>query len=510
MSAAWASFNPDKPLCYSGKNNMVKESMHDHDLHAIARRAMIAEGFAPDVPAEAIAEAAAARPLPSGQTSGPPIDLTGLLWSSIDNIESRDLDQIEFVEPLTGGGARLLVGIADVDALVPEDSAIDRFAAANTTSVYTGVETFSMLPEHLSTDLTSLLGNVERLALIIALEVGEDGSLQSSQVYRAKVKNQAQLDYESVGAWLEGGGAAPEKIAAVAGLEAQLRLQEQLAARLAARRRRLGALDFETIEASPVKRNDAVIGLAVRPKNRARTLIENFMVTANEAMAAYLHTRGLPAIQRVVKKPERWPRIVEIARGLGDDLPVEPDALALADFLARQKTADPLHFPDLSLSIVKLLGSGDYAVVRPDAKSAGHFGLAANDYTHSTAPNRRFVDLITQRLLKAALANAPAPYTEARLAEIADHCTERQSAARKVERVMRKVVAAALLKDHIGEAFDAIVTGASVKGTFVRLIAPPAEGRVVRGEQGMDVGDRVRVRLVGTNVEKGFIDFEPE
>jgi exoribonuclease-2 len=489
---------------------MVKESASDSNLGPLARRAMIDAGFAPDMPAAAIAEAEAVEPAQAtGDAAPSSADLTSLLWSSIDNVESRDLDQIEFVESLAGGGARLLIGIADVDAFAPQDSAIDRFAAQNTTSVYTGIETFPMLPEQLSTGLTSLLGNADRLAIIIELELNDDGSLRSSKVYRASVINQAQLDYESIGAWLEGGGPAPEKVAAVAGLEDQLRLQDQLARRLAELRRQHGALDFETIEATPVKHNDAVVGLTVRPKNRARTMIENFMVTANEAMAAYLHANKLPAIQRVVRTPERWPRIVEIARQLGDDLPAEPDSRALADFLARQKAADAEHFPDLSLSIVKLLGAGEYAVVRPDEKSEGHFGLAANDYTHSTAPNRRFVDLITQRLLKAALTNAPAPYSEAHLADIADHCTERQSAARKVERVMRKVIAAALLKDHIGESFDAIVTGASAKGTFVRLIAPPAEGRVVRGEQGMDVGDRVRVRLVATNIEKGFIDFEP-
>jgi len=471
---------------------------------------MVDEGFAPDIPPQAIAEAEAVEPAQEiHDHAQSPADLTGLLWSSIDNVESRDLDQIEFVEALSDGGARLLIGIADVDALAPQDSAIDRFAAQNTTSVYTGIETFPMLPEHLSTDLSSLLGEVDRLAIIIELELSETGSLRSSKTYRARVRNQAQLDYETIGNWLEGGGPTPKKVAAVAGLEDQLRLQDRLAARLAELRRKKGALDFETVEASPLKRADAVIGLTVRPKNRARTLIENFMVTANEAMAAYLHARGLPAIQRVVKTPERWPRIVEIARQLGDDLPAEPEARALADFLARQKAADAAHFPDLSLSIVKLLGAGEYAVVRAGVKSAGHFGLAANDYTHSTAPNRRFVDLITQRLLKAALTDAPAPYSEARLAEIADHCTERQSAARKVERVMRKVIAAALLHDRIGESFEAIVTGASGKGTFVRLIAPPAEGRVVRGEQGMDVGDRVRVRLLSTNIEKGFIDFEP-
>lgn len=488
----------------------MKDSASGHNLRLLARRAMINEGFAPDLPPQAIAEAEAVEPLhATSYAATSPRDLTALLWSSIDNLESRDLDQIEFVESLADGGARLLVGIADVDALAPQDSAIDRFAAQNTTSVYTGIETFPMLPEHLSTDRTSLLGEVDRLAIILELELDKSASLRSSEVYQARVRNQAQLDYETIGAWLEGGEPVPPKVAAVAGLEDQLRLQDRLAARLAELRRQKGALDFETVEASPVKRADAVIGLTVRPKNRARTLIENFMVTANEAMAAYLHDRGLPAIQRVVKTPERWPRIVEIAGQLGDDLPAEPDARALADFLARQKAIDAEHFPDLSLSIVKLLGAGEYQVVRADTKSAGHFGLAANDYTHSTAPNRRFVDLITQRLLKAALTGAPAPYSETRLSEIADHCTERQSAARKVERVMRKVIAAALLHDRLGESFEAIVTGVSGKGTFVRLIAPPAEGRVVRGEQGMDVGDHVRVRLVATNIEKGFIDFEP-
>ena len=487
---------------------MNNHSLPRIDLRALARRVMVEAGFAPDISANVAAEVRALdESRPQGVDDPPARDLRSLIWSSIDNRESRDLDQVEYAERLASGDIRVLVGIADVDAFVPAGSATDQHAAENATSVYTGVETFPMLPERLSTDITSLLGDAERLAIVIDLLVSAEGEVRSSDVYRAMIRNYAKLDYESVGDWLEGNGPLPEGVAGVQGMEEQLRLQDEAAGRLRAQRQRRGALDFETIEASPVTNDGRIVDLKVTQKNRARYVIEEFMVTANGAMAALLGAKGSPAIQRVVRTPERWPRIVELAESLGDSLPVEPDSPALAAFLARRKQADPDHFPDLSLAVVKLLGSGEYEVIRPGEVHEGHFGLAAHDYTHSTAPNRRFADLVTQRLLKAVSAGKAPPYAVDELARIAAHCTERDRAAKKVERKMRKVAAAVLMADRVGQEFDAIVTGVTPKGTFARLIAPPAEGRVVRGEQGLDVGDKVRVRLVSTDPERGFIDF---
>jgi exoribonuclease-2 len=477
------------------------------DLRAVAYQALLDAGFAPDIPPDVEREVQAIDERRQAALGPSARDLRSLLWSSIDNPESRDLDQAEVAERQPGGEIRVLVAIADVDAFVPAGSATDRHAAENATSVYTGVATFPMLPERLSNDLTSLVEGEDRLTIVIDLLVGEDGSVQESTVCRAVIRNHAKLDYEAVGAWLEG-AAAPDKIAANAGLEQQLRLQDEATGRLRELRRSKGALDLETIEASTVVVDGAVVDLTVKHKNRARYLIESFMIGANSTMAAFLARRGVPAIQRVVRSPERWPRIVEIAASLGVQLPAEPDSRALAGFLAQQRAADPEHFPDLSLAIVKLLGSGQYDVVEPGVDHPGHFGLAAHDYTHATAPNRRYADLVMQRLLKAALADQSPPYTVAELGAIAARCTERDKAAKKVELRMRKVAAAALLSGRIGEVFDAIVTGVTEKGTFARLLAPPAEGRVVRGEQGLDVGDRARLRLVATDPSRGYIDFE--
>jgi exoribonuclease-2 len=474
------------------------------DLRAIARQAMLDEGFAPDLPPDAAAEAQALVEWQFGPDAGR--DLRALLWSSIDNIDSRDLDQIEYAERQPNGDIRLLVGIADVDALAPAGSAIDRHAAENTTSVYAGVATFPMLPARLSTDLTSLAEGEDRPAIVIEFLVAENGTLRSSTVYRAAVHNHARLDYESVGAWLEG-GVRPPRVGATPGLAEQLRLQDEAAERLGELRVSRGALDLETIEANVITANGDVVDLTVRHKTRARYLIENLMIAANGVMAELLEQGGRPAIQRIVRAPERWPRLVELAESYGGHLPPEPDARALADFMARRRRADPDGFPDLSLAVVKLLGSGEYAVVGPGVESAGHFGLAVQDYTHATAPNRRYADLLIQRLLKAQLAGQPAPYSAEELAALAARCTERDKAAKKVERRMRKYAAVALMRRRIGQVFEAIVTGASPKGTYVRLLAPPVEGRVVRGEAGMDVGDRERVRLVGVDEDRGFIDF---
>jgi exoribonuclease-2 len=484
--------------------------MPDFDLHAAAVRALVERGFAPAPSDDARRQVDALGAdsdlsLPAGAR-----DLRALLWSSIDNAESQDLDQIEWAEAAEGGAVRVLVGIADVDALVPQGSAVDADAAHNATSVYAGAEVFPMLPLALSAGRTSLLEGRDRLALVVELVVGADGAVARHDAYRALVRNRAKLAYDVVGPWLEGaeGGAPPESVARVPGLDAQLRLQHDAAQRLKGERQRAGALELETIEARPVTRQGAVVGLAVVHKNAARELIEDFMIAANVALARFLEAHGSSGIRRVVRKPERWARIVEIAARYGDALPAEPDSRALAAFLARRRAADPLHFPDLSLSIVKLLGPGEYALDRPGLDPGGHFGLAAEDYSHATAPNRRYADLVTQRLVKAVLAGGAQPYTDDALAEIAAHCTEREDAARAVERTVRKVAAALLLSTRVGETFDAIITGAARKGTFVRLLDPPAEGRVVRGDAGMDVGEQVRVRLLSVDPEKGYVDFE--
>lgn len=470
-------------------------------------------GFVPDFPEAALLEAEKAQFENIDEiaihSDGSIRDLRSLLWSSIDNVESRDLDQIEWAEQLPNGDIRLLIGIADVDALAPLGSAIDRHAAINTTSVYTGVETFPMLPLALSAGATSLLPDVDRLAVVIALRVSPQGNVQREEVFEALVRNQAKLAYEEVGAWLEDRNSpAPALFESVPGLQSQLEIQSEAADRLRELRMRSGSLSFQTVEARPIVENGRVTNLALVAQNRARDLIESFMVATNSAIAGYLRSKGSLSISRIVREPDRWPRIVEIARKLGDSLPEKPDALKLSEFLERRKTADPSHFADVSLSVIKLLGPGQYEVERPGEESDGHFGLSVRDYTHSTAPNRRYVDLITQRLVKACIHDMPAPYTEVELAAIAARCMDRENAANKVERLMRKVAAASLLAPRIGEVFEAIVTGASPKGTYVRLVAPPAEGRVLRGEAGLDVGEKTRVRLISVDAVRGFIDFE--
>lgn len=470
---------------------------------------MIDAGFAPDVP-QAVSQEL--RLIESSTQSNPPLtearDLRALLWSSIDNRESRDLDQVECAEDLPNGDVCLRVGIADVDALVHIHSAIDAHAAENGTSVYTGIRTFPMLPEKLSTDMTSLVGGADRSSIVIEMVLANDGTVKTSDVYRARIHNYAKLSYEGVGTWLDQKGETPAAVANVPGMEAQIRLQRDTAMRLGELRKQHGALELETIQATPVL-NDAgqLTDLAVTQHNTARDLIENFMIAANVAMAQFLEAKGVTSLRRVVRTPEQWPRIVEVAHALGEQLPESADSRALAEFLARRRAADPVHFPDLSLSIIKLLGPGEYTVQKQTSEGGGHFGLAVHDYTHSTAPNRRYADLVTQRLVKAALANEAEPYSEADLSKIAMHCTEREDAARKVERKMRKVAAAVLLESRVGEEFEAIVTGVTPKGTFARLIKPPVDGRVMRGESGLRVGEKVRVKLLATDPRRGFIDF---
>ena len=480
--------------------------MPDTELSAVARQSLIDNGFQPD---ETDAVKAEISRLHAAAEQNGVRDLRSLLWSSIDNATSRDLDQIEVAEETHEGGVVVRVGIADVDALVTKGSAIDRYAESNATSVYTGVHVYPMLPEELSTDLTSLNEGEDRLVLVIEIELAKDGSVRRHDVYRALATNHAKLAYEEVGAWLEGRGPEPKKSVANDALEQQLWLQDRAASLLKNVRESAGALEFETIEATPVAKDGKVESLSVTRKNRARDLIEDFMIAANVAIAQILAERNRSAIRRVVHEPRRWERIVEIAAQYGAKLPAKPDPRALSAFLGARRAADPLRFPDLSLSVVKLLGPGEYVLDKPGpADDQGHFGLAANDYSHATAPNRRYADLVTQRLVKAAIAGVPAPYTDDELAAIAKQCTDRENAANRVERITRKAAAAILLEHRIGQTFEAIVTGVNKDGTYVRLLSPPAEGRVMRGEKGMDVGERVRVKLVRTDMRKGFIDFE--
>ena len=470
---------------------------------------MRANGFEPDFSAEVMREVALLDDTPADPPPLDTRDLRALMWSSIDNRESRDLDQIEVAERLADGAIRVLIGVADVDSLVPAGSAADVHAAVNTTSVYTGVAVFPMLPERLSTDLSSLNEGEDRLAIVIQFDVASDGALSNSSVYRAIVHNRAKLTYDAVGAWLEGRGPEPAATARSPELRDQVRLQDEAAGRLRIARRTAGALDFESVEASPVVVNGKVIDLQVTQRNRARDMIEDFMVAANRSVALYLLANGSASLRRVVREPKRWDRIVALAAEVGDVLPDAPSSVALSAFLSKRRAADPEHFADLSLSVVKLLGPGIYVLERRlgNRREAGHFGLAVADYVHSTAPNRRFADLVTQRMLRAVASRSGPPYSDGELTEIALRCTERGDAARKVERTMRKVVGASLLADRVGESFAAVVTAASPKGTYARLLSPPVEGRIVRGSRGLDVGDTVRLTLVVADPVKGFIDF---
>jgi VacB/RNase II family 3'-5' exoribonuclease len=477
----------------------MPRTLAEPDMVDIARRVLRDNGFDPELPDEL------ARTIPAHDPLAGARDLRALPWSSIDNEESRDLDQLEVAERLADASIRVQIAIADVDALAPIDSPIDRHAAANTSTLYTGVHVFPMLPEALSTDRSSLLADRDRLAVVTELVVRPTGELDddATRIYPARVRNHAKLVYERVGAWLEGHGEPP----ATPAIAAQLRLQDEVAQRLRARRHERGALDLETIEARPVTRDGRVVDLVVLHKNRARALVEDLMIAANGATARFLERAGRSSIRRVVRAPKRWDRIVELAAGHGIRLPAAPSALALAGWLADRRAADPAGFAELSLSVVKLIGPGEYLLQRATDPDLGHFGLAIDDYAHSTAPNRRYPDLVTQRLLKAAAAGQPTPYSDDELTAIAARCTARENAARKVERTMRKVAAALLLSSHIGELYDAVVTGVTPKGVFARLLRPPAEGRVVSGEHGLDVGDHITVRLVDTEPTRGFIDF---
>ena len=474
-------------------------------LEQIARRVMQEHGFLTDFSVAALAQLSNIQNIVTGTTATKK-DLRQLPWLSIDNDDSRDLDQLTAAELLTGSNVKILVAVADVDTLVKKNSAIDQHAHQNTTSIYTAGETFPMLPDNLSTNLTSLNFQQDRPAIVIEMIINDAGDIQSSDIYQAMVRNHSKLAYNAVAAWLESKAAGPLVIDA--SIADNLRLQDKVAQILRAKRHLRGALELQTLEARPVFVGDEIKDLQVDETNRAKQIIEDFMIAANDITAVFLKGKQIPSLRRVVRSPKRWDRIIEIAAQYSFQLPPEPDSKALADFLIKQKAADPIRFPDLSLIIIKLLGSGEYVVELPNEAVPGHFGLAVKDYTHSTAPNRRFPDLITQRILKAILGGLPISYSQSELIELAKHCTLKEDDANKVERIVAKSAAAILLSSRIGGQFDAICTGAADKGTWVRIFQPPIEGRLLYGFEGVDVGNRLKVKLIHVDVNQGFIDFE--
>jgi len=477
------------------------------DLPARAHQEMLAAGFAPDFEPAVKQQIQTIEQNANNFDRNALKDLRSLLWSSIDNPESKDLDQIEYAEELPDGNMRAVIAIADVDYLAAKGSACDKHAYINTTSVYTGIVTYPMLPDELSFDLTSLVADQDRAAIIIDLVVDSVGLVSKSSIYQGLVRNKAKLDYQTVGNWLGQGGKPPAKIAAIDGLADQLQLQSKIKELIHNQRKQQGSLYLHTLEATPIVHEGEILDLELVEDNPARDLIENFMIAGNIAVSKFLESKQYPSIRRIVKTPERWDRIVAVAKTYGENLPSAPDAKALAQFLLKRKEADPLRFPDLSLTIVKLLGRGEYVVETPGQPDQGHFALAVHEYTHATAPNRRYPDLIMQRLIKAATADKPMPYSSHDLQDIAAHCTEQEDAANKVERTMRKVAAAVLLSKHIGETFDGIVTGVTPGGTYARLIKPPAEGKIILGEDGLDVGDQVKLKLVSVDAQQAYIDF---
>ncbi|ADV84154.1 Exoribonuclease II [Terriglobus saanensis SP1PR4] len=445
------------------------------------------------------------------------LDLRNLLWSSIDNDTSRDLDQIEWaeetVDPVDPKDAaiRVLIGVADVSAAIAKDSPIDRFARDQTQTVYTGVRNFPMLPNALSTGLTSLNENEDRAALIIEYTVLKDGAMIHQKIYRAQVQNKAQLAYSSVGPFLSDNKIDARlsiKLAANPELQQQLRLQDEAAQNLRAARARNGSLDFRRSEAQPILADGVVKSIESIEHNRAMQLIEDLMIASNETVAESLHNAKRSSLRRIVRSPERWQRIVDLAALKGTQLPAEPDSLALNGFILEQQKADPDHYPDLALTIIKLMGAGEYVLSRGnDPTPPAHFALAAQDYSHSTAPNRRFPDLVTQRLVKAMLAHEPAPYGDDELAMIAEHTNDRERATNKVARSMFKRITAVAMQNRVGETFNGVITGANDKGVWVRVFTPPVEGKIVQGDKGLDVGDKVRVKLIHTDPQRAFIDF---
>jgi exoribonuclease-2 len=488
--------------------------------------------FGPGVDAQTAAiEKALAQLTPTAGVE----DLRGLGWSSIDNDTSRDLDQIEVAERVTGGvrsGIRVRVAIGDVAAAVAQGSPIDQHAQAQTQTIYTAVKNFPMLPLELSTGVTSLNEAGDRQAVVMTFTVGPEGEMLEEGVSLALVRNRAQLAYSRVGPWLENTAAgvvdddvmslrsdsarehaADESLVIAPGalragwLVEQLKLQDEAAQALHAARVKRGALEFHKSEADPTVVDGRVIAVTEAVQNRAMNLIEDLMVAANGVMARALRKGGRSGLQRVVKTPVRWDRIVALAAEHGTTLPAVPDSVALNTFLEAQRASDSVHYPDLAVAVIKLMGPGEYMLMRPDDDPAGHFGLAARDYTHSTAPNRRFPDMVTQRVLHAMMRKEPAPYSDAELSAIAAHCNDADATLRKIERTMQKRVAAVAMASHIGEVFAGVVTGSSDKGVYVRVIQPPFEGRLIQGEQGLDVGDKVTVKLLHTDPARAFIDF---
>jgi len=485
--------------------------MHDSnpshlDLQATAREIMRQRGFNPDFAPEVTPQLSQLKDHPPAIAAKKDIrDLRALLWSSIDNDTSRDLDQIEVAERVSNGGVLIRIGIADVDAFVAQRTPIDQHAQRETTTVYAGVRNFPMLPEELSTGDTSLLENQDRLSVVTEFVVDSEGIVKSSNVYRAVVRNKAQLQYNSLGAWLEGQADAPPKVAASRELQEQLKLQDEVAQKLKEQRHIHGALTLQTEELQPLVLNDQVVDVVKQQRNRATELIEDFMVAANGVVARMLEK--VSSLRRIVRTPERWDRIVQLAASKGEKLPAQPDSKALNDLLLRRRAADPDHFADLSLTVIKLIGPGEYVLERAGEPAPGHFGLAVQDYTHSTAPNRRFADVVTQRLIKTMLAGKPNPYSDSELSAIAVNCTQKGDAARKVERDMSKRLAAVAMRNRIGQVFDAIVTGVTEHGTFVRVAQPHVEGLLAQGDHGLDVGDHLRAKLIHTDPQRGYIDF---
>ena len=487
----------------------MNNKLHPHqkeELADLAVAAMRERGLEPEFPKPAI-EQLKTIDGPSEEDGAGIVDMTGLLWCSIDNDDSRDLDQLTASEVLPDGSVRILVAIADVDTLVEKETPIDRHAQINTTSVYTSARIFPMLPEKLSTDFTSLNPHEERVATVTEMVFAPDGEMLRSHITRARVHNKAKLAYDAVAAWIDGNGPLPEAADRVPGMDEQIRTQDSVAQQLRARRREHGSLEFETFQPRAEFQGDQVVAIKQQVQNRARQLIEEFMVATNGVTARFLAGKRRAAIRRVVRSPERWARIAQVAAERGWELPIDPDSKALEQFLAAERKRDPLRFPDLSLVIVKLMGRGEYVVERPGGPNIGHFGLAVRDYSHSTAPNRRYPDLIASRLIKAALAEVKSPYSDMELEFLANRCTQQEDAANKVERQLRKSEAAMLLEDHIGETFDGVVTGESKGNTWVRIFEPPAEGKLLPSRD-VQVGDKVRAKLISTNVERGFIDFE--
>lgn len=473
-------------------------------LFDIARQAMLDHDFRPDF-SRAVRDEV--HEMQDPVLDDDAADLRKLPWFSIDNDDTRDVDQVSHAERDAGDGIRVWVGIADVDWLVEIDSAIDRHAAHNTTTVYTPAHNFLMLPPELCTDRTSLNEGQDRMGMVMEMVVDAEGQLTWESVYPARIHNHSKLAYDSVSDWLDGRRERLEGVTGRPEIEESLRLQNEAAGRLSRHRYQLGALDLETIEAQAVIQEEQVTDLVEQPRNTGRLIIENLMIAANGITTRFLEQKGFPTFRRVVREPKRWNRIMDIAEERGSKLPPSPDSRALDEFLNGERERDPVGFPDLSLTIVKLIGSGEYAVEVPGGEELGHFGLAVKDYSHSTAPNRRFPDLITHRLLKSAMNGQEPAYPIPRLQELAVRCTDMEDEANKVERHVRKSASALLLRRKIGKSFEGIVTGASSKGTWVRVFQPPVEGKLVKGEKGLDVGDRVRVKLIHVDVDRGFIDF---